>query len=89
MEFAAASESVAVESLGIDRQRDVGAGEVVFVDMAMQMHTHVDALAQPLRPCIFEYVYLARPDSVVDNISVYEARVQMGVRLAAVCGVCV
>ena len=83
MEFAAASESVAVESLGIDRQRDVGAGEVVFVDMAMQMHTHVDALAQPLRPCIFEYVYLARPDSVMDNISVYEARVQMGVRLAA------
>lgn len=64
-------------------QRDVGAGEVVFVDMAMQMHTHVDALAQPLRPCIFEYVYLARPDSVMDNISVYEARVQMGVRLAA------
>ena len=46
MEFAAASESVAVESLGIDRQRDVGAGEVVFVDMAMQMHTHVDALAR-------------------------------------------
>ena len=82
LEFAAASESVAVESLGIDRERDVGPGDVIFMDMNMTMHTHVDSLAQPLHTCIFEFVYFARPDSVIDNTSVYEARVQMGVRLA-------
>ena len=82
IEFAAASESVAIESLGLDRERDVGAGEVLFLDMNMNLHSHVDSLACQLQPCIFEYVYLARPDSVMDNISVYEARVQMGVRLA-------
>ncbi|KAK8814935.1 amidophosphoribosyltransferase [Blastocystis sp. ATCC 50177/Nand II] len=82
IEFAAASESVAIEAIGLDRERDVGAGEVLFLDMNMQLHTHTDALACALQPCIFEYVYLARPDSVMDNISVYEARVQMGVRLA-------
>ena len=65
LEFAAASESVAVESLGIDRERDVGPGEVIFMDMNMTMHTHVDSLAQPLHTCIFEFVYFARPDSVI------------------------
>lgn len=82
VEFAAASESIALEAIGIDRERDVGAGETLFIDLSMQLHSHIDSLAQTLQPCIFEYVYLARPDSVMDNISVYEARVQMGVRLA-------
>ena len=82
VEFAAASESIALEAIGIERERDVAAGEALFIDMQMQLHAHVDALAQTLTPCVFEYVYLARPDSVMDNISVYEARVQMGVRLA-------
>lgn len=82
VEFAAASESIALEAIGIERERDVGAGETLFIDLDMQLHSHIDSLAQRLQPCIFEYVYLARPDSVMDNISVYEARVQMGVRLA-------
>lgn len=82
VEFAAASESIALEAIGIDRERDVGAGETLFIDLSMQLHSRIDSLAQTLQPCIFEYVYLARPDSVMDNISVYEARVQMGVRLA-------
>ena len=82
VEFAAASESIALEAIGIERERDVNAGESLFIDMEMNLHSHIDALAQTLQPCIFEYVYLARPDSVMDNISVYEARVQMGIRLA-------
>lgn len=82
VEFAAASESIALEAIGIDRERDVAAGEALFIDMEMRLHSHIDALAQTHSPCIFEYVYLARPDSVMDNISVYEARVQMGIRLA-------
>lgn len=68
--------------MNIDRERDVGAGEVIFIDSHMNIHSRVDSLAKELRPCVFEYVYLARPDGVIDNISVYEARVQMGVRLA-------
>ena len=92
LEFAASSESIALEAVGITRERtssplsqhigDLGAGEVLFIDLNMQLHTRVDPLACSLSPCVFEYVYLARPDSVIDNISVYEARVQMGVRLA-------
>ena len=82
LEFAAASESCALECVNIDRERDVGAGEIIFIDTEMKIHSRVDSVVKELRPCVFEYVYLARPDSVIDNISVYEARVQMGVRLA-------
>ena len=82
IEFAAASESIALEAIGIERERDVAAGEALFIDMEMNLHSQIDALARTCSPCIFEYVYLARPDSVMDNISVYEARVQMGIRLA-------
>ena len=82
IEFAAASESIALEAIGIERERDVAAGEALFIDMEMNLHSQIDSLARTCSPCIFEYVYLARPDSVMDNISVYEARVQMGIRLA-------
>lgn len=93
LEFGVASESIALEALGITRERfiqftlsclgDMQAGEILFVDTRLQMYSFIDsALAAPLSPCIFEYVYIARPDSVIDNISVYEARSQMGVKLA-------
>ena len=82
VEFAAASESIALEAIGIDRERDVGAGETLFIDLSMQLHSRIDSLAQRLQPCIFEYVYFARPDSVMDGQSVYQARRNMGRILA-------
>jgi len=80
--FAFASESVALDLLGFVRFRDVLPGEVVFIDRNRRVHTRQ---VQPgmLRPCIFEYVYFARPDSVIDNIEVYEARLRLGEWLAA------
>lgn len=68
---------------GRERIGDIQAGEILFVDTQLRMYSFIDSsLAAPLSPCIFEYVYIARPDSVIDNISVYEARSQMGVKLA-------
>lgn len=81
-EYMLASESVALDSVGFDLMRDVQAGEVVFIDMQHKLHTQVSATNPKLTPCIFEQVYLARPDSIMDGISVYHARMNMGVKLA-------
>jgi len=81
-EYVIASESVAVDALGFSLWRDVGPGEVVIVDRESGFHSRVCAPAVRRVPCIFEYVYLARPDSVLDGASVYETRLNMGASLA-------
>ena len=77
-----ASESVALEGTAHQFERDVAPGEAVFVDLEGQMHTQHCAEKSQLSPCIFEYVYLARPDSTLDGISVYQARLNLGETLA-------
>lgn len=77
-----ASESVALEGTGYRLERDIAPGEAVFIDSAAQVHTRQCAAVPQLVPCIFEFVYLARPDSVIDGISVYQARLNMGQTLA-------
>jgi amidophosphoribosyltransferase len=81
-EYLVASESVALEPLGFSVLRDVAPGEAIFVDQAGGFHARQCAESPSLNPCIFEYVYLARPDSVMDGTSVYEARLRMGGTLA-------
>ncbi|WP_432800008.1 amidophosphoribosyltransferase [Poriferisphaera sp. WC338] len=82
VEYMIASESVALDSLGFSLERDVLPGEAVFVDIHGSLHTRVTAPNTKHTPCIFEYVYLARPDSMIDGISVYKARLRMGDHLA-------
>ena len=77
-----ASESVALEGNGYRLVRDVAPGEAVFVDLEGRLHCEQCAENPTLNPCIFEFVYLARPDSVLDGISVYQARLNMGETLA-------
>jgi len=77
-----ASESVALDQAGYELLRDVGPGEAVFIDEQGRLHSHQCSDATRHTPCIFEYVYFARPDSIIDNISVYKARLRMGELLA-------
>jgi amidophosphoribosyltransferase len=77
-----ASESVALEGTSHHFTRNVDPGEAVFVDLNGKVHAQQCADAPRLNPCIFEFVYLARPDSVMDNISVYQARLNLGESLA-------
>jgi amidophosphoribosyltransferase len=81
-DFMVASESVALEGTGHQLVRDVAPGEALFVDMQGQLHTAQCSDHATLNPCMFEFVYLARPDSVMDGISVYQARLNMGETLA-------
>ena len=81
-EHAIASESVALTALGFELLRDLKPGESVFIDLQGRLHTHETDLAKSLTPCIFEHVYFARPDSLIDDISVYKARLRMGEALA-------
>ena len=77
-----ASESVALEGTGHEFERNVAPGEAIFIDLKGQVHSQQCAPNPQLNPCIFEFVYLARPDSVLDNISVYQARLNLGEALA-------
>jgi len=76
------SESVALTALGYKITRDVDPGETVVIDRKGQVHSHQCSANSRLSPCIFEFVYFARPDSIIDNISVYKSRLRMGEKLA-------
>jgi len=80
-EYAIASESVALDILGFERLRDVQPGEGIVVTARGELHTQKCAEPQQHAPCIFEYVYFARPDSMIEEISVHKARMRMGVTL--------
>ncbi len=82
VEFMVASESVALDTLGFEIMRDVAPGEAILIDTSGNFFSRQCAQNASLNPCIFEYVYLARPDSVIDGISVYETRALMGRSLA-------
>jgi amidophosphoribosyltransferase len=82
VEYMVASESVALDILGFDLIRDVAPGEAVFISNEGELYTRVCAEETMLAPCVFEYVYLARPDSVMDKVSVYKSRLRMGDHLA-------
>ncbi|MDP6377228.1 MAG: amidophosphoribosyltransferase [Pseudomonadales bacterium] len=81
-EYMIASESVALDLLGFELIGDVAPGEAVFITRDGQLHRRVCADRSELTPCIFEHVYLARPDSIMDEISVYKARLRQGEFLA-------
>lgn len=80
--YVVSSESVAFPSLGFELERDIAPGEAVFVGFDGSFHSRQCAERPRLLPCLFEYVYFARPDSVVDGVSVYQSRLNMGVTLA-------
>ncbi|MCR6662081.1 MAG: amidophosphoribosyltransferase [Luteimonas sp.] len=80
-EYAIASESVALDILGFERVRDIAPGEGVVITPRGELHTRQCAEPEKHAPCIFEYVYFARPDSMIENISVHKARMRMGVTL--------
>jgi amidophosphoribosyltransferase len=82
VEWMVASESVAVEGSGFDFVRDVAPGEAVFIDLDGKFASRQCATNAQRVPCVFEYVYFARPDSVIDDVSVYGARLRMGEYLA-------
>jgi amidophosphoribosyltransferase len=81
-EWIVASESLVIENSGYEIVRDVDPGEAVFIDVNANLHQRQCADSPRLIPCAFEYVYLARPDSLMNGISVYESRLRMGDRLA-------
>lgn len=81
-EYMVASESVALSTAGFELIRDLEPGEALMVDENGQLHTQICVDSPELTPCLFEFVYLSRPDSVIDGINVYDARLNMGKKLA-------
>ena len=81
-EYMIASESVALDSQGFTIERDVAPGEAVYIDVKNNLFTKLCSESGVHTPCIFEHVYFARPDSLMDSISVYKARLRMGEKLA-------
>ncbi|MBY4675138.1 amidophosphoribosyltransferase [Marinobacterium arenosum] len=81
-EYMVASESVALDTSGYTRIRDLAPGEAIFIDMDGRVSTRQCANNPRLTPCLFEYVYLARPDSIIDDVNVYKSRMRQGVSLA-------
>ncbi|MCP4596316.1 amidophosphoribosyltransferase, partial [Neptuniibacter sp.] len=81
-EYMVASESVALDISGFERVRDIEPGEAIYIDMDGNVSTQLCAEQNQLAPCLFEYVYLARPDSIIDDVSVHKARMRMGKKLA-------
>ncbi|NNC56819.1 MAG: amidophosphoribosyltransferase [Woeseiaceae bacterium] len=81
-DYIVASESVALDVLQFSRLRDVNPGECVFIENSGALHCREFDGPTMHTPCIFEYVYFARPDSILDNLSVYKARLRMGEQLA-------
>jgi amidophosphoribosyltransferase len=82
IEYAVASESVVLDSMGFGQIKDLQPGEALFVDNKGEIHFQQCATNPELVPCIFEHVYFARPDSMMDDISVYKCRLRMGEKLA-------
>lgn len=81
-DYAIASESVALDALDFEFLRDVAPGEAIFINRAGEMTKRQCVSSPKIAPCIFEHVYFARPDSTIDGVSVYQARLNMGVKLA-------
>lgn len=82
IEYIVASESVAIEGIGFEPIRDIEPGEAIYIDKEKNVYSEQCADNPRLNPCIFEYVYFARPDSTIDGVNVYNARLKMGQYLA-------
>jgi len=81
-EYMISSESVALGALGFELVRDIAPGEAIYIENDGHLYTEQCAENSKLNPCIFEHVYFARPDSIIDNVSVHKARLRMGETLA-------